>query len=348
LVADGYDKPAQSSIVMARPNEAACRRRSRSWEKRMARLTGMACMALMLSACASGTPHGELGTDHLLAGRIFRMADGAPVSQAELVADAAAAEFVLIGERRGNPEHQRVEAELVAVLEAIGDRPRAVAFEMIPAERQLEIVEYLQDAPDAAGLGAAIDWDSTGWPDWRRYQPIAQAALDNDALIVAAGLDEAGRKAAFAQGAQAFRSPFVRRTGLAEPWPAPMMVAMQDELRAVHCGETPAHELLGMVRVERARDAMMADRLAATAGTGGGVLIAGNGHVRKDRGVPWYLARLQPDARSVSIGLLEVQNDSLEPALGLPYDYVWYTPRAADRGARCEQDATLERVRQAG
>jgi hypothetical protein len=64
--------------------------------------------------------------------------------------------------------------------------------------------------------------------------------------------------------------------------------------------------------------------------------------------VPWYLARLQPDARSVSIGLLEAQDDSLEPALGLPYDYVWYTSRAADRGARCEQDATLERVRQAG
>jgi uncharacterized iron-regulated protein len=123
---------------------------------------------------------------------------------------------------------------------------------------------------------------------------------------------------------------------------------MQDELRAAQCGEAPAHELIGMVRVERARDAMMADRLAATAGTGGGVLIAGNGHVRKDRGVPWYLARLRPGARSVSIGLLEVQDDAREPALGLPYDYVWYTARVDDRGAPCESDAGLERVRQAG
>ena len=48
------------------------------------------------------------------------------------------------------------------------------------------------------------------------------------------------------------------------------------------------------------RDAMMADRLATVAGRAGGVLIAGNGHVRTDRGVPWYLARIRPTARTVS------------------------------------------------
>ena len=314
-----------------------------------ARLTGaVACMALTLSACASRTPESARGADHPLAGRIFRMADRAEVSQAELVADATVAEFVLIGERRDNPEHQRLEADLVAVLEAMDERPRAVAFEMIPAERQLEIVEYLQGESDTAGLGAAVDWDSTGWPDWQRYEPVAQAALDGDAQIVAAGLDAADKEAAFSQGAQALRTPFVRRTGLAEPWPMPMMVSMQDELRAARCGDAPAHELIGMVRVERTRDAMMADRLAATSGIGGGVLIAGNGHVRKDRGVPWYLARLRPGARSVSIGLLEVQGDIVEPALGLPYDYVWYTTRAADRGEPCAKDVALERVRQPG
>ncbi|MGH6914009.1 MAG: ChaN family lipoprotein, partial [Geminicoccales bacterium] len=107
--------------------------------------------------------------------------------------------------------------------------------------------------------------------------------------------------------------------------------------------------VIGMMRVQRARDAMMADRLAATSGKAGGVLIAGNGHVRKDRGVPWYLARLRPDARSVSIGLLEVQDDVLEPPPDLPYDYVWFTPRIDDSGDPCEtHDADLQRLRQAG
>jgi uncharacterized iron-regulated protein len=91
--------------------------------------------------------------------------------------------------------------------------------------------------------------------------------------------------------------------------------------------------------VQRARDAMMADRLAATSGSGGGVLIAGNGHVRKDRGVPWYLARLRPGARSISVGLLEVRDDVLEPPRDLPYDYVWFTPPVDDRGEPCDVHA---------
>jgi hypothetical protein len=47
--------------------------------------------------------------------------------------------------------------------------------------------------------------------------------------------------------------------------------------------------------------------------------------------VPWYLARLEPGARVVSIGLLEVQDELRRPPEGLPYDYVWFTPRVDDR-----------------
>jgi uncharacterized iron-regulated protein len=75
---------------------------------------------------------------------------------------------------------------------------------------------------------------------------------------------------------------------------------------------------------------MMADRLATVAGRAGGVLIAGNGHVRKDRGVPWYLAQLRPAARIVSIGLIEVEDDLDDAGDDLPYDYVWFTPRVDD------------------
>jgi hypothetical protein len=67
--------------------------------------------------------------------------------------------------------------------------------------------------------------------------------------------------------------------------------------------------------------------------------------VRKDRGVPWYLARLRPGARSVSIALLEVQDDMLKPPTGLPYDYVRLTPRVDDGGDSCEShDAEFERL----
>jgi uncharacterized iron-regulated protein len=314
-----------------------------------ARLRGvMLCLALSLGACASGVQQARQDGEHPLAGEIYRVADGITVSEAELVDDAVGAEFVLIGERHDNPEHHRVQARLVAALEAQSQGPRAVAFEMIPAWRQLEIVEYLAADGEPAGLGAVVAWDDGGWPAWAWYQPIAEAALARDAQIVAADLGIAEKRAAFAQGAQAFRTAFVQRTGLGEPWPAPMMVALQDELRTAHCDEVSGRIVIGMMRVQRARDAMMADRLAVASGRGGGVLIAGNGHVRKDRGVPWYLARLRPGAQSVSIGLLEVRDDMLKPPADLPYDYVWFTP-AVDGGEPCDvHDAELRRLLQAG
>ncbi|HEX5079157.1 MAG TPA: ChaN family lipoprotein [Geminicoccaceae bacterium] len=315
-----------------------------------ARLTSLtACVALALAACVNGTSQGVQGGGEPLAGQIYRVGDGAQVDEAALVADASRADFVLIGERHDNPEHHRLLAALVAALETQGRAPRAVAFEMIPAGRQLEIVEYLAAKSDLGGLGEVVAWEESGWPDWSWYQPVAEAAVANDAQIVAADLGTAEKRAAFVQGSQAFRATFVRRTGLGEAWPAPLMVSLQDELRAAVCDQAPGWVVIGMMRVQRARDAMMADRLAATAGKGGGLLIAGNPHVRKDRGVPWYLARLRPGARGVSIALLEVQDDARAPAADLPYDYVWYTPRQDRDGVSCEgQDSELERLLQAG
>src|ERR671923_93796 len=79
-------------------------------------------------------------------------------------------------------------ASLVAALEAQGQSPRAVAFEMIPAWRQLEIVEYLSAGGDSEGLGEVLAWSASGWPEWSSYQPIAEAALANEAQIVGADL----------------------------------------------------------------------------------------------------------------------------------------------------------------
>ena len=67
------------------------------------------------------------------------------------------------------------------------------------------------------------------------------------------------------------------------------------------------------------------------------MLIAGNGHVRKDRGVPTALARLG-EAGVLSVAFTEVQQGETDPsgyavewhAATLPFDYVWFTPRATD------------------
>jgi uncharacterized iron-regulated protein len=332
---------------------AVRRLRSERREIRRAAIVGRSgalavCLMLVLSACST-TPQAwqESGATHPLSGQIYRIADGRVVSEADLLEAAETADFVLIGERHDNPDHHRLQARLVSALERDARRRRAVAFEMISAERQLDVVEHLDAHPrDAAGIGAAVDWAASGWPDWALYEPIARAALANGAQIVAADLDAEQRRAVFEHGAQALRASFVRRTGLDQDLSATLTSELRAELREAHCGQAPPEALGGMYQVQRARDAMLADRLAAASGRAGGILIAGNGHVRKDRGVPWYLARLKPAARTLSIGLVEVRDDVHRPPPDLPYDYVWFTPRIDDGQDPCaaHQD-DLQRLR---
>jgi uncharacterized iron-regulated protein len=318
------------------------RRASRMPERRPL----VALLGLVLAGCASAAPwQHELGRDHPLAGQIYRVADQRPVDQRTLVVALASADFVLLGERHDNRDHHRLQAELVGALQAASARPRAVAFEMMTTDQQLAIVEHRQAHPgDIDGLGDALDWARSGWPSWSLYAPIAEAAWAADAEIVAANLPRAQLELVSAQGPGALNPEFVRRTGLGRELSPALADQLEADLRLAHCGHASDAVIDGMFEVQRARDAMMADRLAAVAGTAGAILIAGNEHVRTDRGVPWYLRQLRPDARIVSVGLIEVSDAMTTPPADLPFDYVWFTPRVQD-GDRCEAyDQELQRL----
>jgi uncharacterized iron-regulated protein len=65
--------------------------------------------------------------------------------------------------------------------------------------------------------------------------------------------------------------------------------------------------LPGMVEVQRLRDAVLARAVVqAVEETGGPVaVITGNGHARRDRGVPAYLGRIAPDLEVFVLGQTE-------------------------------------------
>jgi uncharacterized iron-regulated protein len=301
-------------------------------------------LGLTLAGCVSDAPspravtwQHELGRDHPLAGQIYRVADRRPVGQSELVAALARADFVLLGEKHDNRDHHRLQTELVRALQAASaPRPRPVAFEMMTTDQQLAIVEHRQAHPgDIQGLGDALDWARSGWPSWSLYAPIAEAAWDADAEIVAANLPRAQLERVSAEGPGALNPDFVRRTGLGRELSPALADQLEAALRSAHCGHPSEAAIDGMVEAQRARDAMMADRLGAVGGLAGAILIASNEHVRTDRGVPWYLRQLRPDARIVSVGLIEVSDALTAPPADLPFDYVWFTPRVRD-GDPCD------------
>jgi uncharacterized iron-regulated protein len=292
----------------------------------------------------------KLGVDHPLTGVILDVAGGRRMSEAELVSRVQAAGIVLIGEIHDNPDHHRLQAHLLQAFAATHAAP-AVVFEMLDRDQQPAVDASLVAHPgEADALAKAVAWESSGWPPWSMYRPVFEAALAAHAAILAAGIDRGDAMRIAKGGVAAFDPGLVPRFGLDVPLPPDEQASVRREMSEVHCGLLPESMLDSMVLVQRARDALLAERLHE--GTGGGrgaLLIAGAGHVRRDRGVPAQLGRAY-GARALAIGLVPVRTQDTTPesyaagfdAPALPFDIVWFTPPTDDVDRCAEMRAHVD------
>ena len=147
-------------------------------------------------------------------------------------------------------------------------------------------------------------------------------------------MEEKGYVRALAREGPAALSPVAARAlGTPPPLPEAQDKAMAATIRQSHCDLLPEAMVPGMLRVQQARNALLARRVVEGVGqAGSAVLITGNGHARSDRGVPWVLGRLAPRLDAVAVGILEVRpgleapaDYALDAAAGLPYQYVHFT-----------------------
>ena len=96
------------------------------------------------------------------------------VSPLEMTRELEQAKYVLIGEVHDNANHHLIQAWIVA---KIGTKS-ALVMEMIRSDQTQVLQDYLaSEGANAAGFGAAVDWQTSGWPKWSEYQPIVEAAL---------------------------------------------------------------------------------------------------------------------------------------------------------------------------
>ncbi len=281
-----------------------------------------------------------LGAGAPLVGKIWQTASGSFVPPDAIAAAAARADFVLLGEKHDNPDHHMLQAAIVASMLGASKKP-TVLFEMLEPSQDAALAAY---RGSAAGLGDAVEWGQSGWPPWSEYQPIAAVALGAGLRMGSANLPHDVVRGIAHHGAAALPPDVATRLGLDRPLDAGLEASLDDELRGAHCGQLPEAMVAPMAVAQRARDGQMAERmLAEGAGSGGApvVLIAGTGHARVDRGVPMHLREKSPAARVVSVAFLEVEPESASlsspptyaarfHASRLPFDFVWFTPRAND------------------
>lgn len=216
-----------------------------------------------------------------------------------------AARFVLLGELHDNAEHHRARAAVLRELLADG-RPTRVLFEQLPLGHDTAIAAAPRDAEAVASAGQL---DRRAWA-WPLHKPLFDAALEGGAVIGGANLDREALRAVMGSGASA--APAALQTWLADArWTSARQATQEASIDAGHCGLLPRSQWPAMVLAQRTRDAAMARALLDTAPGHRAVLIAGNGHVRRDVGVPFYLGLAGVAAADiVSIAYLEPGNDA--------------------------------------
>ena len=215
------------------------------------------------------------------------------------------ADVLLVGEQHDAREHQQIEQQIVSVLAARG-LLAAVALEM--ADVGVSTASLRPSATEAQAR-SALAWNDEAWP-WPSYQAAVMTAVRAGVPVLGANLPRSAM-----QDSMSDRK-------LDDQLPGPALKAQQQNIRIGHCNLLPESQITPMTRIQIAKDITMANTIHQLALPGKVVvLLAGNGHVDRNLGVPQHL-RADLKAKSIHLRAGESQDTGASDAS----DSVWSTP----------------------
>ncbi len=266
--------------------------------------------------------------DHELVGKVYAGPDRQQLTLDEVKRKAAAARFVLLGEIHTNPDHHRLQAEILQHMVDQGRRP-AVVIEMISRAQQ-PVLDYFATNPtdNADDIAARLEWSKSGWPDFAMYKPIFDIALKHRLTLRAGNLEKSTIRRLGGRVGSRLTDHERAQLGLNEPLPEETAKSQLKEIAESHCNMMPETVLPLMADIQRARDHVMASAVMDPANEDGAVLIAGAGHTRLDWGVGFLIGDDKPD-RLLSLAFWEVFEGATEADFGKPHHHVGIvTPRS--------------------
>lgn len=314
--------------------------------------------AVLIAASAmaqtSTSPYGfewreTISRDHPLLGRAWSAADGSFLNPSALTAVLSGADFLLLGEVHDNADAHSLQGWAIR-RRAQAQGKVGVVFEHIRTDQQDALVQLDEFDRSARRTATAhdlfrfLDWSKSGWPPEDKFLPMVNAVFNPRLPIYAANPPRQQIRAVARGEASALPAEERTRIKLDTPLETPLADALNDELKGSHCGAMPASAVPAMSIAQRYRDAAFADvMLTAAKDHGAAILVAGNGHVRTDRAVPWYLRARAPGKNIIAVMMLEVEDGKTDPAAYAPrtpdgkpaVDHIIFTPRA-ERPDPCE------------
>lgn len=297
--------------------------------------------AALVFADTSNHPAGMLLEDHDLVDRIYDVANDRFVSRQQLTTVVTRANFLLLGETHDNIRHHDIQREIIEEL-ASQQQTVTVSFEMIDTRQGEAIKDKAFESAQA--LIDELEPLGSGWEYDTYYAELFDSVLKADMTMHPGNIDRQPLMD-MVRGDKPLDPAVEKLLDQVKP-DEERLEDLRQEIAASHCHMLGDEMIPPMVEAQRIRDAFMALSMAR-ANADVRVLIAGNGHVRADRGVPLYLGPLYPSEDELNIltfTTIEVREDARLPgqysdqwgADVLPFDYVWFTPRA-QRQDPCEE-----------
>ena len=255
--------------------------------------------------------------------QIIEMRSGKETNESSLIHVLKSADIVLLGELHDNRLHHQLRGQLIA---QFADAKWSIVSEHIPAPGKVVFRSDTKADLEAAGF------DSQGW-EWPTHQSLYDAIRAKDFSVVGGNLSKAEARQIFLQGVSGLPERMAQ-TYAQSRLNADAERALDRDLIEGHCGQLPDKYLLRMRFAQRITDLSMTHVLLDNRPS---VLVAGNGHVRKDYGVPQILSSVTPVLNVVSVGFLEQGSDpkDLLQSVSGQYDFIWITERT-DRKDPCE------------
>ena len=234
---------------------------------------------------------------------------------------------VLLGETHDNATQHALRADALRRALAGGARP-ALAFEQFDRDRQADIDRARKARPHDADYLIAEAHGDPAW-NWTYYRPLVALALEYELPIVAANLSRGDAMRVATRGFPALFDARMRAELKLDALPEDVVRKQVDAVASGHCDLLPRDQVQPLAHAQIARDIVMARTLERYAERGV-VLLAGNGHVRRDIGVGRWLA----NTRSLSIAMLERDDDGSAPDVTDRFDAYVITD-AAKRDDPC-------------
>ena len=192
----------------------------------------------------------------------------------------------LLGEVHDNPKGHAQRFDLIEKLLSKNFRP-VIAMEQFDRENQEALDQAMHSCKDSDCVIQKVG--GKGW-DWNFYKPVIETALKLRLPIIAANLSSQDAMKIARDGLGAAISPeTLRDFNLDQALNNDLFEEQKRAIDVGHCHTLPAYAFKGMVNAQVARDVWMAKTIRENA-SNGLILLAGNGHVRKDVGVYHWLS----------------------------------------------------------